>query len=126
MTKKVLCFIALFLMASGLPLLAQTQPIRTGDFQSGTATVTLVLLNQSHVPDSTLANVANSLTGKTYGIVVATRLAGIGSCGQGEWCLPITDQIASSGTDAAIGAAVGSEVIKEIFRKMLSTLTLQM
>jgi hypothetical protein len=82
-----------------------------------------VLLNQSRLSDSTVGEVANSLTGKTAGVVLATRLSGIGVCGQGEWCLAITDQMVGGGSDAAAGAAVGSEVAKEILHKMLSTLS---
>ena len=122
---KLSFFIATFIAASVLPMFAQVQPIQTGEFPPGPAPATLVLLNQSRLPDSSVSELARSLTGKTLGVVLATRLSGIGSCGQGEWCLPITDQMVGNGSDAAAGAAVGSEVVKEIFRKMLSTLTLQ-
>jgi hypothetical protein len=122
---KTPCLIAAFVAACGLPLAAQMQPIQTGQFASGPAPVTLVLLNQSHLPDSSLADVANSLNRKTLGVVLATRLAGIGACGQGEWCLAITDQVLGNGSDAAVGASVGAEIVKEILRKMLSALSLQ-
>jgi hypothetical protein len=122
MKLKLPCLIATFIAASGLPMLAQVQPIHTGEFPSGPAPVTLVLLNQSRLPDSSLAEVANSLTRKTLGVVLATRLSGIGACGQGEWCLSITDQVVGGGSDAAAGAAIGSEIAKEIVRKMLSAL----
>jgi hypothetical protein len=125
MKLKLPCLIATFIAASGLPMLAQVQPIQPGEFPCGLAPVTLVLLNQSRLPDSSLAEIANSLTRKTLGVVLATRLSGIGACGQGEWCLSITDQLVGSGSDAAAFAAVGSEIVKEILRKMLSTLTLQ-
>jgi hypothetical protein len=122
---KLPWIIAIFIAASGLPLAAQGQPIHTGEFPSGPAPLTLVLLNQSRLPDASVADLAHTLTGKTLGVVLATRLSGVGVCGQGEWCLSITDQMVGSGSDAAAGAAVGAEIVKEIFRKMLSTLTLQ-
>jgi hypothetical protein len=108
--------------ACGLPVLAQEQPIQTGGFSQGPTPVTLVLVNQSRLADSTLAEVANTLSGKTSGVVLATRLFGVGVCGQGEWCLPITDKMVGNGSDAAAGAAVGSAVAKEIVRNMLNTL----
>jgi hypothetical protein len=114
--------IATFVATCGLLAVAQVQPVHTGEFPSGPVPVTLVLLNQSRLPDSTIGEVANSLTGKTAGVVLATRLSGIGACGQGEWCLAITDQMVGDGSDAVAGAAVGSGVAKEILRKMLSTL----
>jgi hypothetical protein len=122
MTQKFPWLMATFIAACGLPALAQQQPIQTGQFSPGPAPVTLVLLNQSRLSDSTVAEVANSLTGKTAGVVLATRLFGIGVCNQGEWCLPITDKMVGGGSDAAAGAAVGSEIAKEILRKMLSNL----
>lgn len=125
MKLKTPCLIAAFVAAYGLPLAAQVQPIHTGEFPPGPAPVTLVPLNQWHLPDSSLADVANSLNRKTLGVVLATRLAGIGACGQGEWCMAITDQVLGNGSDAAAGAAVGAEIVKEILRKMLSALTLQ-
>ena len=82
-------------------------------------------MNQSRLPDSSVAELAHYLTGKTLGVVLATRLSGIGVCGQGEWCLSITDHVVGRRSDAAAGVAVGSEIVKEILRKMLSTLTLQ-
>jgi hypothetical protein len=125
MKLKFPSLIAIFIAACGLPLAAQMQPIHTGDFPTGSAPITLVLLNQSRLPDSSVAELAHTLTGKTLGVVLATRLSGVGVCGQGEWCLALTDQVVGSGSDAAAGAAVGAEIVKEIFRKMLSTLTLQ-
>jgi hypothetical protein len=125
MKLKFPCLIATFIAACGLPLAAQMQPIHTGEFPTGPVPVTLVLLNQSRLPDSSMAELARSLTGKTLGVALATRLSGIGVCGQGEWCLALTDQMVGGGSDAAAGAAVGSEIVKEIFRKMLSALTLQ-
>jgi hypothetical protein len=121
MRQKLPWVIATFIAACGLPALAQVQqPIQSGGFSPGHAPITLVLLNQSRLSDSTLAEVALALTGKTAGVVLATRLFGIGVCGQGEWCLSITDQIVGGGSDAPAGAAVGSEIAKEIVRKMLS------
>lgn len=122
MRKKLPWLIAAAIAASVLTALAQVQPIQTGGFTPGPAPVTLVLLNQSRLSDSTVAEIANSLTGNTSGVVLATRLSGIGVCGQGEWCLSITDQMVGSGSDAAAGAAVGSEITKAIVRKMLATL----
>ena len=123
MRQKRPWLIATFIAACGLSALAQVQqPIQTGGFSPGTAPVTLVLLNQSRLSDSSVAEIANTLTGKIAGVVFATRLSGVGVCGQGEWCLPITDQMVGGGSDAAAGAAVGSEIAKEIIRKMLSAL----
>jgi hypothetical protein len=122
MKQKLPWLIATFVTVCGLSALAQVQPIQTGQFSAGPTPVTLIILNQSHLPDSTLADIANSLSGKTAGVVLATRLSGVGVCGQGEWCLSITDQMVGSGSDAAAGAAVGSEIAKEIVRKMLSGL----
>jgi hypothetical protein len=81
-----------------------------------------VLLNQSSLSDSTVAEIANTLTGKIAGVALANRLSGVGVCGQGEWCMPITDQMVGSGSNAAAGAAVGSGIAHEIFRKMLEAL----
>ncbi len=121
MRQRFPWLIATLIAACGLAALAQVQqPIQTGGFSPGPAPVTLVLLNQSRLSDSTLAEVALTLTGKTAGVVLATRLFGVGVCGQGEWCLSITDQMVGGGSDAAAGAAVGSEIAKEIVRKMLS------
>ena len=94
MRQKFPWLIATLIAAYGLVALAQVQqPIQTGGFSPGPAPVTLVLLNQSRLSDSTLAEVALTLTGKTAGVVLATRLFGVGVCGQGEWCLSITDQM---------------------------------
>jgi hypothetical protein len=122
MRQKSPWIIVTFIAACGLPALAQEQPIQTGGFSQGPTPVTLVLLNQSRMADSTVAEVANTLSGKTSGVVLATRLFGVGICGQGEWCLPITDKMVGSGSDAAAGAAVGSAIAKEVVRKMLATL----
>jgi hypothetical protein len=122
MRRQLPLFIVMFAAACGLPALAQVQPVQTVGFSSGPAPATLVLLNQSRLSDSIVAELASGLTGKTAGVVLATRLFGIGQCGQGEWCLSITDQMVGSGSDAAAGAAVGSEIAKEIVRKTLSTL----
>jgi hypothetical protein len=69
-----------------------------------------------------MADIANTLTGKVAGVALAARLSGVGVCGQGEWCLPITDQMVGAGSDAAAGSAVGSGIATEIIRKMLSAL----
>ena len=122
MRRKLPWLIATCIAVCGLTGLAQVQPIQTGGFSPGPAPVTLVLLNQSHLSDSLVAEIANSLTGKTGGVVLASRLFGVGVCGQGEWCLSITDQMVGTGSDAVAGAAVGSEIVKEIVRRMLSTL----
>jgi hypothetical protein len=122
MKQKLPWLIATLIAACGLTVLAQVQPIQTGGFSPGPTPLTLVLLNQSRLSDSTVAEIANSLTGKTAGVVLATRLSGVGVCGQAEWCLSITDQMVGGGSDATAGAAVGSEIAKAIFRKMLSTL----
>jgi len=119
MRQKLSWLVVTLITAFGLTGLAQQQPISTGGFVPGPAPVTLVLLNQSRLSDSTVAEIANSLTGKTLGVLLASRLFGVGVCGQGEWCLAITDQMVGSGSDAVAGAAVGSEITKEIVRKML-------
>ena len=94
MRQRFPWLIATLIAACGLAALAQVQqPIQTGGFSPGPAPVTLVLLNQSRLSDSTLAEVALTLTGKTAGVVLATRLFGVGVCGQGERCLSITDQM---------------------------------
>jgi hypothetical protein len=123
MRQKLPWLIATFIAACGLTVLAQVQqPIQTGGFSPGSAPVTLVLLNQSSLSDSTVAEIANTLTGKIAGVALANRLSGVGVCAQGEWCLPITNQMVGSGSDAAAGAAVGSGIAQEIFRKMLAAL----
>ena len=124
MTQRFPLFIAAFLAAAALPAFAQTQPIHTGEFPSGPAPVTLVLLNQSRLSDSTLADIANSLNGKMAGVALATRLFGIGVCGQGEWCLAVTDQMVANGSDAVAGAAVGSAIAREIVRVQLAKIQL--
>jgi hypothetical protein len=123
MRQKLPWLIATFIAACGLTMLAQQQqPIQTGGFSPGPAPVTLVLLNQSSLPDSTVAEIANTLTGKVAGVALANRLFGVGVCGTGEWCLPITNQMVGSGSDAAAGAAVGAGIAQEIVRKMLAAL----
>jgi len=81
MRKKLPWLIATFIAACGLAALAQDQPIGTGGFLPGPAPATLVLLNQSRLSDSTVAEIAKSLTGKTARVVLASRLSGIGVCG---------------------------------------------
>src|SRR5579863_8846188 len=123
MKQRLPWLVATFIIGTFAPAaFAQVQPIQTGGFSSGPAPVTLVLLNQSRLADSTMADIANALTGKTAGIVLATRLSGVGVCGQGEWCLSITDQMLGGSSDAGAGAGVGSAIAKEILRKVLGAL----
>ena len=112
--------IAIALAVCALFAMAQ-QPITTGQFPSATTDPppTLILLNQSRLSDSTLADIANSLSGKTLNVTLATRLSGVGTCGTGEWCLAVTDSLIGSGSDTSAWAMLGSEVAKEIVRKVL-------
>lgn len=95
-----------------------TSPIVTGGFAQNGPTATLILLNQSSLDDATLAKMAVALNLRTANVAIATRLAGSSYCAAGEWCLAITDNLSGYSGEAA-GAIVGTEVTKEIGRKIL-------
>ena len=115
---------AYLILAAALYALAQTNnPITPGQFSpaSTAPAATLVLLNQSRLSDSTLGEVANALSRRVLNVELATRLSGpqTAVCGQGEWCLAITDQMLGNGGDVASGAKLGAEITREIVRRML-------
>ena len=99
-------------------------PITTGDFPAY-APPTLILLNDSALTDSQLADIANVLgwhpwSGPdTLPVQLATRLKGVGTCAAGEWCLTITDN--GNGSDFATGARVGVAIAMEIARRLQKT-----
>ena len=115
------------LMLSTLFLVAlafgqQANPITTGQFPlAGSGpNATLVLINESSMPDGQLADISQALYRKLADVAIATRLAGVGKCQAGEWCLAITDSMIGTGPDVARGARVGAEITKEIVRKILT------
>jgi len=107
----------LSLLAASLFAFAQQGPIITGGFQTGTAPAVLILLNDSHLSDAQLGDVANALEGKLLGVRIATRLQGQSFCQQGEWCLDVTDAMVGSVSDVAAGALVGQAITREIVAK---------
>jgi hypothetical protein len=121
--RKALPWIIALAAFTGLMLFAQSGPIVTGGFlpASTAPSATLILLNQSRLADSTLAELANALDRKVLNVALATRLAGpqTAVCGAGEWCLPITDQMLCNVSDVATGALIGAEITREIVRGSL-------
>ena len=111
--KQIILIATLSMLAS-----AQQPPVATGQFPPAGSgpSATLVLLNQSSLPDVALTDIANALSRKVGNVALATRLAGIGTCGSGEWCMAVTDSMVIRGSEMATGAMIGAQINKEILR----------
>ena len=100
---------------------AQQPPVTTGQFPpaKSCSSATLILLNQSSLPDAALTDIANALSHKVADVAIATRLAALGTCGPGEWCMAVTDSMVNPASEMATGAMIGAQINKEIIRVML-------
>ncbi len=121
--KKHLLWLAAFVLV-GICLVesgafGQIQPVVTGGFPKTGPTGTVVLVNQSSLPDDELARIANALSQRVANVAVATRLSGNG-CFPGEWCVYVNNEMLGHVTDStAASAAIGSEVTRAIIARVV-------